>query len=299
MKCDLLIIGGGAAGMAAALAAKSAGLCSVIIAERANVLGGILNQCIHHGFGHGYFGEDLTGPEYAERFTRRIIESDVKVLLETTVLQLQNRCALLAGSCGVGWVAFQHCILAVGCRERTINSLPVGGTRPAGIYTAGTAQKLVNIGNYDVGDEIVILGSGDIGQIMARRFTLCGKHVVAMIEKRGALGGLARNQKECILAYHIPTILNAAVDEIAGERRIAGVMVRHLDTGSRELLACNTLITALGLIPAQELIMPLKKDGAMPPWLHLCGNCDYVHEIVDSVTVQAEALGMELGKTCM
>ena len=227
------------------------------------------------------------------------MESDVEVLLGTTVLQLQNKRALLTGECGVGWVAFRHCVLAAGCRERSIGSLPVCGTRPAGIFTAGTAQKLTNIGKYDVGDEIVILGSGDIGQIMARRFALCGKHVIAMIEQRGELGGLARNQQECIQAYHIPVILHATVDEILGEGRLSGVMVRYLDTGRREYLACRTLITALGLIPEQELIAPLCKNGVLPPWLHVCGNCDYVHEIVDSVTVQAEALGKKLGKICM
>ena len=297
-RYDLLVIGGGAAGMAAALAAEKAGMRSVLLVERDTVLGGILRQCFHHGFGRGYFGEDLTGPEYAERFFSRIGRSGIKVQTGMTVLRLQEQRALLCGNGAVRWIGFRQCVLAAGCREQTLGALPVSGTRPAGIFTAGTAQRLVNIGNYDIGDEIVILGSGDIGQIMARRFVLRGKRVVAMIEQHNALGGLARNRRECILAYHIPVILSATVDEMIGEGRISGVMVRHLDTGRRELLPCRTLVTALGLIPEQELIAPWGKDN-LPPWLHICGNCDYVHEIVDSVTAQAEALGERLGKNSM
>jgi len=292
-KTDILIVGGGAAGMAAALSAAEKGK-QVLLVDRNPYLGGVLPQCIHHGFGNGYFGEDITGVEYARRFTQRIAHSPVEVMTDTMVIRLnEDKTALLSGVNGLITVAFDHCILATGCRERPLGALPTGGTRPAGIFTAGQAQKLVNLGGYDVGERIVILGSGDIGQIMARRFSLLGKTVVAMIEIRDSLGGMARNHKECIQAFHIPVILSATVDEVLGTGRIEGVMVRHLD-GRREKLACDTLVTALGLIPERELLRHWEQNGTYPAWLSLCGNCEHVHEIVDSVTMQAQRLGASI-----
>lgn len=294
---DLLVIGGGAAGMAAALSAEAAGVPRILLAERAGQLGGVLPQCIHLGFGRGYFGEDLTGPEYALRFIRRLARSRVSVRTGTTVLRLNwDQTALLSGSAGLTQVSFARCILASGCREQPIGWLPVWGTRPAGIFTAGAAQRMVNLGHYRVGGKIVILGSGDIGQIMARQFVQAGAHVIAMIEQKVALGGLARNQRECIQAYQIPVILRSTVEEILGEGRISGVVVRHLDTGYTQRLECDTLVTALGLIPEQELTDSLRQAHGMPDWLSLCGNCDYIHEIVDSVTTQAEKLGAACGQ---
>ena len=290
-KVDILVVGGGAAGMAAALAAAERGK-HVLLTDRNPYLGGVLPQCIHHGFGNGYFGEDITGPEYARRFVEQIQRSPVEVMTDTMVIRLQaDKTALLSGAGGLMTVAFDHCILATGCRERPLGALPTGGTRPAGIFTAGQAQKLVNLGGYDVGERIVILGSGDIGQIMARRFSLLGKTVVAMIEIRDTLGGMARNQKECIRAFNIPVILSATVDEVLGTGRMEGVMVRHLPDGRRERLDCDTLVTALGLIPERDLVRHLEQNGTFPSWLSLCGNCEHVHEIVDSVTVQAQRLG--------
>ena len=290
---ELLVIGGGAAGMAAALAAERAGAARILLAERDATLGGILTQCIHSGFGLGYFHEDLTGPEYAARFTARIAQSGVEVCLETTVLELRaDKSALLCSAQGLRRIAFDRCILASGARETPLGALNVSGTRPAGIFTAGQAQKLVNLGRYDIGQNIVILGSGDVGQIMARRFTLLGKKVVAMVEISDRLGGLARNQRSCSEAYHIPVIYSAAVREVHGSGRISGVTVEHLDTGAREHIACDTLVTAVGLIPERELAQPLTApDGALPDWLVPVGNCDFIHEIVDAVTVQAEAAG--------
>lgn len=270
--------------MAAALSAERRGM-RVLLAERDCRLGGILPQCIHSGFGLGYFGEDLTGPEYAERFIARINNSAAEVRLNTMVIRLrENKTALLSGDGGVYELSFDRCLLATGCRERPIGSLPVHGTRPAGIFTAGAAQKMVNLGGYDIGSRIVILGSGDIGQIMARRFTLLGKTVVAMIEKEERAGGLARNRRNCIEAYNIPLILNATVEEIRGSGRISGVVVYHLKTGERELLECDTLVTAVGLIPEREAAA----DVGEPEWLSFCGNCEHVHEIVDAATMQAE-----------
>ena len=293
-KTDILIVGGGAAGMAAALSAAKRGK-HVLLTDRNPYLGGVLPQCIHHGFGNGYFGEDITGPEYARRFTGQIERSPVEVMTDTMVIRLnEDKTALLSGVNGLITVVFDHCILATGCRERPLGALPTGGTRPAGIFTAGQAQKLVNLGGYDVGERIVILGSGDIGQIMARRFSLLGKTVVAMIEIRDALGGMARNQKECIQAFHIPVILSATVDEVLGTGRIEGVMVRHLSDGRRERLSCDTLVTALGLIPERDLVRHLEQNGKYPSWLSLCGNCEHVHEIVDSVTMQAQRLGASI-----
>ena len=196
------------------------------------------------------------------------------------------------GRTGLERAAFRRCVLAAGCRERTVHSLPMAGTRPKGVYTAGQAQRLTNLGHYDIGDDIVILGSGDVGQIMARQLVQAGKRVTAVIEQRSALGGLARNRRACIEAYRIPVLLRSTVDEILGEDRIQGVMVRNLETGMRDRLACGALVTALGLIPDRTLA----GSGGAPEWLRLCGNCDYVHDMVDRVVREAASLGAELGE---
>ncbi len=281
-RFDLLVIGGGAAGMAASLAAEKRGQ-RVLLAEREARLGGILNQCLHSGFGGG-----LTGPAYARQIMDRVAASDVYVQTGTDVLRIfPDRTALLSSRTGLERVGFEKCILASGCRERSIYSLPVAGSRPAGVFTAGTAQKLMNLGGYDIGDDVVILGSGDVGQIMARQLAQAGKRVAAIIEQRDRLGGLPRNRRDCVEAYRIPVLLRCTVDEILGTSRVRGVMVRHLSTGRRWELSCGALLTALGLIPDRALCEELLKDGALPDWLRLCGNCDYVHDMVDSVVREA------------
>ncbi|MBR2880676.1 MAG: NAD(P)/FAD-dependent oxidoreductase [Oscillospiraceae bacterium] len=291
---DLLVIGGGAAGMAAALAAEEAGAERILIAERETSPGGILRQCIHKGFGLGYFHEDLTGTEYARRFTERLEKSRVEFRGDTTVLELrEDKSALLSSTAGVETVGFKRCVLATGCRERAIGSLPVSGTRPAGVYSAGTAQKMVNLMGLDIGENIVILGSGDIGMIMARRFTLLGKNVIAMVEKEASPGGLARNIRNCIEAYSIPVLTRSTVSRIHGKGRIEGVSIRNMENGEEKLIPCDTLIVSVGLIPERELISGF---DAIPEWLRLCGNCESVHEIVDSVTMQAEAVGRKIVK---
>ena len=291
---DLLVIGGGAAGMAAALAAAGTGR-RVLLCEKDARLGGILNQCIHRGFGRAVFGKDLTGREYAAEFLSKMELSDVLVHTGTTVLSLSpDRTALLSGRDGLHRVRFERCILAAGCRERTLGSLAVAGTRPAGIFTAGTAQRLENVDGLRVGSRIVILGSGDIGQIMARQFVQSGREVVAVVEQMDHVGGLPRNRRECLEACAVPVLLRSTVDEVLGSGRIQGVMVRNLDTGSRRELACDTLVTALGLIPDQSLCRDVLAEGKLPSWLRLCGNCESVHDIVDSVTKEAETLGAEL-----
>ena len=293
-RTDLLVIGGGAAGMAAALAAVEKGI-SVMLCEKDDHLGGVLGQCLHHGFGHAIFGKDMTGPDYAAAFIAPVEESPIEVRTGVCVLSLtKDRTAVLSGRNGLDRVGFERCILATGCRERTPESLGIAGTRPAGVFTAGTAQYLENINGQTVGNRIVILGSGDVGQIMARQFVQSGREIVAMVEQADHPGGLLRNRRECLEAYHIPVLLRATVDEILGTGRIRGVMVRELDTGVRRELACDTLVTAVGLIPEQSLCRDVMIEGQLPGWLRLCGNCESVHDIVDSVTREAEALGATL-----
>lgn len=286
MVCfDVLVVGGGAAGMAAALAAAERGR-SVLLAEAEEELGGVLRQCFHRGFGGG-----MTGPAYARELTDRVAHSSVRVRADTSVLRLDpDRTALLSSRRGLERVAFGQCVLATGCRERTIHSLPMAGTRPDGIFTAGQAQRMMNLGCLDIGDDIVILGSGDVGQIMARQLVQAGKRVIAIIEQRASLGGLPRNRRSCVEAYHIPVLLRATVDEILGSGRIRGVVMRDLRTGRREPLPCGTLVTALGLIPDRSLV----GNGPMPDWLHLCGNCNYIHDVVERVVTEAAALGATL-----
>lgn len=294
-SCELLVIGGGAAGIAAALEADRLGADGILLCERDSVLGGVLGQCIHHGFGLGYFQEDLTGPEYLDRFRRLLAESRVTTYTNTTVLSLSpERTALLSSPRGLRRVAFRRCLLASGAREKAVGSLPVSGSRPAGVFSAGQAQRLVNLGHYDIGSRIVILGSGNVGQIMARRLTLLGKQVVAVVEQSDALGGLARNRRECIEAYRIPVLLRSTVVRLQGNGRLTGVTVRHSDSGTEEMIPCDTLITAVGLLPERELLSGLDVGGRLPDWLRCSGNCEHIHEIVDAVSTQAEAAVREL-----
>ena len=291
---DILVIGGGAAGMAAALAAAKGGR-SVLLAEREKALGGVLNQCLHRGFGRSFYGEDLSGAEYARRFMGELGSVPVTVRTGTEVLELRgDRTALLSSRAGLCRVGFRRCVLAAGCRERGLDWLHVSGTRPAGVFTAGTAQKLVNVGRYGVGSEIVVLGSGDVGQIMARQLVQSGRRVAALVEQASALGGLARNRRECVEAYHIPVLLRTTVESILGAGRIRGVVLRELDTGCRRELNCDTLIVAAGLTPERTLLRGLITRGALPDWLYLSGNCERVHDIVDAVTREALDLGEAL-----
>ncbi len=293
-RCEVFIVGGGAAGMAAALAAAEKG-CSVCIAEKDAAPGGVLRQCVHNGFGLGVLGRDVTGVEFGKHMTSLVEDAGIEVLTGTTVIELgEDRTALVSGEGIFGRVHFERCILATGCMERTIESLQVAGTRPSGVLTAGTAQAFINLGGHGVGDEIVILGSGDVGQIMARQFVQMGKKVICLIEKEPELGGLARNRRDCIEAYGIPVLLNTTVEEILGEGRINGVVARNMKTGLKQKIKCNTLVTAVGLLPDRSLCRGLTADdGRLPDWLRLCGNCDHVHDIVDSVVKHATAVGAE------
>ncbi|NMA37447.1 MAG: FAD-dependent oxidoreductase [Papillibacter sp.] len=293
MTCDLIIIGGGSAGMAAALGALSEGIKNILLVERDKGLGGILNQCLHRGFGLSYFREELTGPEYAARFLRKINESGIEVLTDTSVISLSaDKTAVLSGNTlGLKEVQAKAVILASGCRERPIGTLKVYGTRPSGIYTAGAAQRMVNLYGYDIGSSLVILGSGDVGLIMARQLTLLGKKVLAVIEKEDRCGGLERNRINCLEVYGIPLRTRTTVTQIHGTARIEGVTVLGLDTGIEEYIKCDGLITSVGLIPERELAEEAGYTESLPDWLFLCGNACYVHDTVDEVTVESELIG--------
>ena len=292
-----MVIGGGAAGMAAASGAAAEGL-RVLLADERSRLGGILPQCIHKGFGGGVYGEDLTGPEYCEREVRRFMASGASYFPCTRITQIRpDRTALFTNPEGLFECSFDQCVLASGCREKNLYALEISGTRPAGIYTAGEAQEILNLSRYDIGSRVLILGSGDIGQIVARRLVLTGKTVIAMAEINDHIGGMKRNRAECVEAYHIPVILRSTVTEIFGYPRITGAALKHLDTGRTEFIHCDTLITALGLIPETSAADSLKDEEGFPEWLHLCGNAEHVHEIVDAVTTEGLRLGRVLGRT--
>lgn len=290
---DTVVIGGGPAGMAAALSARENGISGVLLIERADMLGGILNQCVHFGFGLTYFGEELTGQEYAERFRRKIDASGIEVLTGTAVIGLQQDggIVLSGGKCGFLEIKAKAVILATGCRERPIGALSVIGTRPSGIFAAGTAQKMVNLGGYDIGKNFVILGSGDVGMIMARQLKLLNKNVIAVIEKEAACTGLVRNRMSCLEQYRIPLRTRYTISRIHGASRLTGVTVLDLKSGAEDFIACDTLITSVGLIPERELSEDAAAGGALPDWLFLCGNACYVHDTVDDVTVESEHIG--------
>ena len=296
---DILVIGCGAAGMSAAAAAAVSG-ASVIVADDRMVPGGILPQSVHKGFGLARYNAEITGPEYAEREYLNLCGSSAVYMPGCRVLSLSaDRTALISSEQGLLKLGFYECILATGCTERSLWSLPVSGTRPEGIYTAGEAQELIELGGYDIGSRIFILGSGDIGQIMARRFVQLGKTVIGMAELRDRLGGMKRNQDECIKAYDIPVMLNSTVTEVHGFPHLTGVTLHHFDSGTDESIECDTLISALGLDPDRSLAEGLMTADSYPDWLHFCGNADFVHEIADSASAQGEKLGKSLAERVM
>ena len=290
--CKLMIVGAGAAGISSAVSAWESGCRDVLLIDRNARPGGILPQCIHAGFGLSVYTEELTGPEYAFRLTEKLKKTGVRLLLETEVLSVsQDRVAVLSRRGALEQIRFERMILAAGCREKNIGALNIGGTRPAGIFTAGQAQEMINLHRQDPGNEILILGSGDLGMIMARRFMLEGKHVIAVLEREARYGGMARNYHRCLEAFSIPLRCRMTLREIHGSGRICGVTAEHLDSGDLEFIPCDTLVTALGLIPERELVRGMKDC----PWLFLAGNCRQVHDIVDSAAAEAERIGRAVG----
>lgn len=295
-QIGILVIGGGAAGMASASAAARCG-ANVLLCDERPYLGGILPQCIHSGFGAGRYGREMTGPEYCALEEAAFRASGAEILPETSVLSIApDKSAVVSGPQGLMEIGFEECVLAAGCRERPLWSLPVEGTRPSGIYTAGEAQEMINLGHMDIGSRVFILGSGDIGMIMARRFTLLGKTVLGIAEIKDHLGGLKRNQLDCIEAYGIPVHLSSTITAVHGYPQLESVTMHDTENGTTQIIECDTLITSLGLIPDQSLAEPLMTEEGLPGWLHLCGNADTVHEIADGVSAEAERLGTELGK---
>ena len=312
-KVNLVIIGGGPAGMAAAVAAYDAGERDILILERDAALGGILRQCIHNGFGLHRFGEELTGPEYAARYEEQVEERGIPYLLNTMVMKITPEREVIAQNetDGIFHIQAGAIVLAMGCRERPKGALGIAGTRPAGIYTAGTAQKFVNMKGMMPGREVVILGSGDIGLIMARRMTLEGAKVHAVCELMPYSGGLARNIEQCLNDFSIPLKLSHTVTEIHGRERLTGVTISAVDenrrpiAGSEEYIPCDTLLLSCGLIPENELTrgagieMDPITGGALvngeretsAPGIFACGNVLHVHDLVDFVSEEAEIAG--------
>ena len=312
-KKQLVIIGGGPAGMAAAVSAYDAGVRDMVILERDSHLGGILTQCIHNGFGLHRFGEELTGPEYAWRYEEMVRERGIEVMTSTMVLDLDDsrKVTAMNSERGVFEIEAEAVILAMGCRERPRGALNIAGSRPAGVFTAGTAQKFVNVKGYMPGRDVVILGSGDIGLIMARRMTLEGAKVHAVCELMPYSGGLARNIEQCLNDFGIPLRLSHTVVEIHGRERVTGVTIAKVDENRRpiretfEYIPCDTLLLSCGLIPENELTqgagiaMDGKTNGAVVDQnrqtsidgVYACGNVLHVHDLVDYVSGEAEIAG--------
>ncbi|MBO6047608.1 MAG: FAD-dependent oxidoreductase [Erysipelotrichaceae bacterium] len=310
---DIIVIGGGPAGLAAGVAAHDAGVDNILIVERDDHLGGILNQCIHNGFGLHTFKEELTGPEYAQRFIDQVLEREIPYVLNTMVVDMSEDkvVTLMSRERGIETVQAKAIILAMGCRERPRGALNIPGYRPAGIYSAGTAQRLVNIEGYMPGKKVVILGSGDIGLIMARRMTFEGAKVQCVAEVMPYSGGLKRNIVQCLDDFDIPLLLSHTVVNIHGKDRLTGVTIAEVDErrrpipGTETYYDCDTLLLSVGLIPENELshnsgvqISPVTNGPVVDETMatnhegvFACGNVLHVHDLVDYVSEEAGTAG--------
>ncbi len=310
---DIIVIGGGPAGLSAACSAFENGAKNILIIERDKELGGILNQCVHNGFGLHYFKEELTGPEYAQRFVKLLNETTVEVMLDTMVLDISSDKVVSCINTKNGFMQLEakSIILAMGCRERTRGAIAIPGDRPAGVYTAGSAQKYLNIDGYMVGKRVLILGSGDIGLIMARRMTLEGAKVLACVEVMPYSGGLNRNIVQCLNDFDIPLYLSHTIVDIQGKNRVEKVIVAKVGEdrkpikGTEMEFECDTVLLSVGLIPENELTkgagikMDMRTNGAVVyenmetslEGVFACGNVVHVHDLVDYVTQESARAG--------